>query len=287
MSYKFIIDTNVLCEESANQLIKGGIISACNSGRFSFYATPILITESTNFVTKGKIPLRAIKPLKLLTELKWQRLFNEPGGPDGIYTGELEGKSRTEYLFTDYQPVKQKLAFISNGGQFTDEAKREMSAYLTQRTAEKVKNHESYKLIRADLIKKLQENKSLSRKDSKFDPVLKLRFEPTVIEKIKTSINSNVPKDKLIECWTKHKERCPYFNKVIEGWLFTAWYFMAVEPEPKIDINASEDIEHLVYLLGLDGIVSNEKGFIKAACETLFPNKNFLTVEQFVKRLRV
>ena len=175
--------------------------------------------------------------------------------------------------------------------------------------------------MRVEIIKKLQEDKSLSRKGSSFNSFLKLTFEPTAIEKIKNSItevskskgydppsdsldfprergggaisiesrnlsNSKIPKDRLVEYWTQHKERCPYFNKAVEGWLFTTWYFMATEPEPRIDVNAYEDIERLVYLMGLDGIVSNEKGFIKAACETLFPNKDFFTVEQFVTFLQ-
>ncbi len=286
MSYKFIIDTNVLSERAADQLVQGGIVSACNSGRFSFYPTPILLTECLKFSVTGKIPPRAIKPLTLLAELKWQRLFNEPGGPDGIYTGELESKPKSAYLFTDYRAVKQNMTLVLNGGEFPDEAKQEMGAYLMQWEGKKVKNREAYKSMRVDVIKQLQKDKSLSRKESNFTSFLRLKFEATAIEKIESSINSKIPKNRLVEYWTKHKERCPYFNKFIEGWLFTAWYFMAVEPEPKIDINAYEDIEHLVYLSGLNGIVSNEKGFIKAACKTLYPDKQFFSVDQFVERLK-
>ena len=65
-----------------------------------------------------------------------------------------------------------------------------------------------------------------------------------------------------------------------------AWHFMVGEPEPTVDINAYEDIEHLIYLIGVDGIVSDEKGFMKAACEALFPNRDFLTTAQFVARLK-
>ncbi len=64
-----------------------------------------------------------------------------------------------------------------------------------------------------------------------------------------------------------------------------AWHWMAVEQEPEIDINAHEDIEHLIYLIGADGIVSNEKRFLKIACGELFPGKDFMSVEQFVARL--
>ncbi len=64
-----------------------------------------------------------------------------------------------------------------------------------------------------------------------------------------------------------------------------AWYPMAAEHPPKIDINAYEDIEYLIYLNGVDAIISNEKGFIKTACQEMFPTKDFLSVDEFVDRI--
>jgi hypothetical protein len=286
MSYKFIIDTNVLDEESAKRLRDGGIIDACSSGRFAFYVTPILLKERFDFASKGKIPCSAIAPIKLLAELKWQRLFNEPGGPEGIYTKELEGKPRTDYLFRDYQPIKNALMIFLNGGEFTDEEKKIIAEDAKRWSAEKKANKAAYKAMRQDVTKKLQINKSFSRKGSNFKSFLETNFESTAIDRIQLSINSTIPKEKLVEYWRKNRARCPYFNKFVEGGLFTAWYFMAVEQEPKIDPNAYEDIEHLVYLVGLDGIVSNEKGFMKTACKALYPDKDFLSVEQFISRLK-
>jgi len=34
------------------------------------------------------------------------------------------------------------------------------------------------------------------------------------------------------------------------------------------------------------GMTKNEKGFMKSACETIFPDKDYLTVEQFIKKLK-
>ena len=286
MSYKFIIDTNVLDEESAQRLRDGGIIDACVSGRFAFYVTPILLKERFDFASKGKIPRGAVAPLTLLAELKWQRLFSEPGGPDGIYTKELEGKPRADYLFMDYQSIKNALRLFLNGGGFTDEGKKIIAEDTKQWSAKKKANKVAYKAMREDVTKKLQKNKSFSRKESNFKLFIETNFEPTAIDKIQHSINSTVPKERLVDYWRTNKARCPYFNKFVEGWLFIAWHFMAVEQEPKIDPNAYEDIEHLIYLSGLDGIVSNEKGFMRAACKTLYPDKEFLSVEQFILRLK-
>ena len=106
MSYKFIFDTSVLDEKSVRDLRNAEVVSACNSGKFAFYMTPILLKERLHFVAKGRISEGAVEPIKLLVDLKWQRLFNEPGGPEGIYTQELEGKSLTEYIFIWHASIK-------------------------------------------------------------------------------------------------------------------------------------------------------------------------------------
>ncbi|PIV54716.1 hypothetical protein COY52_00160 [Candidatus Desantisbacteria bacterium CG_4_10_14_0_8_um_filter_48_22] len=69
---------------------------------------------------------------------------------------------------------------------------------------------------------------------------------------------------------------CPYYY----------WYFMVSEQEPHYDPNVLDDIKHLIYLNEVDGIVSNEKGFMREASKTLFPNKDFLTLNQFIERLK-
>lgn len=103
----------------------------------------------------------------------------------------------------------------------------------------------------------LRKNPSLTRKGSKFSDFRDSNLENTAIDKIKKSINSNIPKDKLIEFWKKNLNRCPYFNKFVEGELFKSWYFMSSPQDPRIDPNAYEDIEHLLFLNGVDGIISN------------------------------
>lgn len=285
MSYRFILDTNVLDSESIAVLRKAGLERACRSGRYSFYITPVLLKERLDFASKSKIPPRVVEPIKFLLDLKWQRLFNEPGGPEGVFTRELEGKLQSQYLFTDYTQIKENLRLILDGGEFIEDAKREILDDKLRWSEKKKRNKDTYRSMRDEVNQKLK-NSSMSRKGSKFSDFLKHNFEQTAIDKVEHSINSIVSKDVLVEYWKKYKERCPYFNKFVEGCLFMAWHVMAAEQEPKIDINAYEDIEHSIYLIGIDGIVSNEKGFIKTACRELFPDKDFLSIHQFAKRLR-
>ena len=126
MSYKFILDTNVLKEESVKKLKDAGLIDACNSGRFAFYVTPVLLKERLDFASRGEVYPGAATSVQFLLELKWQRLFNELGGPEGIFTKEVEGKSQSEYLFIDYAQIEKNLGLILNGGEFVEDAKKEI-----------------------------------------------------------------------------------------------------------------------------------------------------------------
>lgn len=177
------------------------------------------------------------------------------------------------------------MGLILNGGEFGEDDKKKILKDKLRWSKQKAKNKDTYRLMRDDVNQKLK-NSSMSRKDSKFSEFFNYNFEQTVIDTIKYRINSSVSKDVLVEYWKKHREICPYFNKFVEGWLFMAWHIMASRQDPKIDINAYEDIEHLIYLIGIDGIVSNEKRFIKTACNELFPDKDFLSVKQFMGKIK-
>ncbi len=286
MSYKFITDNNIWDEKEIPKLRNAGIVKAC-SGRLAFYFTPVLLKEGFDFLRKGPIPDRAVEAIKLLTELRWQKCFNDLNGPEGIFTFELEGKPSSEYLFLPSEETRniiENSRLILKGGELTPDGKKQYQDYHENWAKRKIKNKEAYALMRDD-VTKVAKAKNMTRKGSKFSDFLKDNLEETAIEKIQKSINSNHPRKELIKYWKENKEKCYYFNKFIEGCLFTAWYYMAVEKQPAIDINAYEDIEHLIYLIGCDGIVSNEKGFMKAAAAELFPEKDFLSIDEFVLRL--
>lgn len=286
MSYKFIFDTNVLKPEIVQKLEEESLKETCHSGKVAFYFTPVLLKERLDFLLKGAIPETTKVPIRFLLSIRWQRLFNDLNGPEGIYTLELEGKLPSEYLFTSYSEVRTNLGLVFQGGVLSNEAREDVQRDKDRWLEQKQKNCIAFKEMREQINNHLRENPSLTREGSKFFDFRDANFEKTAIDKINKSIDSQISKEILIEYWKKYKERCPYFNKFIEGWLFMAWYAMAMEQEPKIDPNAYEDIEHLVYLNSVDGIVSNEKGFMKKACQELFPDKDFLSADEFIGRLK-
>jgi hypothetical protein len=286
MSYKFILDTNILKVDPVNKLKGAGLLEACNSGRFAFYLTPVLVEERFNFVLKGAIPDTARIPVEFLLSMKWQRLFNDLDGPNGIYTMELEGRGQSEYLFQNPSNVRQNLELVLKGEKlFSDEEKKKLQRDKDQWLEQKLQNRTVYKNMMEQYDEVLCQNPLGPRTRPSFSHMLDSCVEKMAINKIKRSIHSRVPKENLIEYWRKHRQRCPYFNKCIEASLFLAWYATA-EPKPPIDLNAYEDFQHLVYLNGIDGIVSEDKEFMKAACQELFPAKHCWSIDEFVEFLK-
>lgn len=285
MSYKFILDTNVLDNESVSKFKGTDLLGACNAGRFAFYFTPVLLKERLDFLLKGIIPETTKEPIQFLLSLKWQKFFNDLNGPGGILASELEGKLPSEYLFINSSQIRENLELVLRGGELSDGAKGEVQRDKDRWSGQKQQNRVAYKEMREQINDHLRKNSSLTRKGSRFSDFRDSNFEKTAIDKIQKSINSSVPRDKLIEFWEKNQARCPYFNKFVEGELFKPWYFMSSQQDPKIDPNAYEDIEHLLFLNSVDGIVSNEQGFMKKACQKLFPAEDFMTVDQFINRI--
>lgn len=285
MSYKFIFDTSALDEVSVAKLRQNGIIEACSSGRFAFYVTPMLLSERLGFADQGAINPKAVAAVQLLVDIKWQRLFNELGGQNGILTSELEGKCQSDFIFRNQKFIKVALGDFLAGKEFNDNAKEIIAADRKRWATEKENNKSSYTAMWNDIAQKLKD-KPISKKDSIFGSFLGTTFESTAIYKINNSINSKLPKDQIAKYWLDHKDRCPCFNQFVKGRLFTAWHYMASEQTPAVGINDDDDIQHLVYLNGVDCIVSNDTRFMKKACEALFPDKDYLSTDQFVGRLK-
>lgn len=60
---------------------------------------------------------------------------------------------------------------------------------------------------------------------------------------------------------------------------------MSSRGTPSIDLNCLEDIQHLIYLIGVVAIISEEKGFMKEAYKELFPDKDYLSADEFISKI--
>jgi len=198
---------------------------------------------------------------------------------------ELEGNFPSEYLFDNFLYIRENLRLILIGGHFQEQVREECKNDYERWAKQKVQNRKTYIEARKIVDEYIRKNPAQTRAGSEFSDFRDANFEETAIDKIKMSINSKTPKEVLIKYWQKNRDRCSYFNKFSEGWLFTAWYFMGIEQEPKKYLNVYEDIEHLIFLNSVDGIVSNETRFMRIACRKLFPKKDFLSVDELIGRI--
>ncbi|MBF0522089.1 MAG: hypothetical protein HQL24_03415 [Candidatus Omnitrophica bacterium] len=272
MSYKFILDSSVIDEKSIDELKAAGLERACLSGKLSFYVTPPLLKECFHFASRGKMPEELKTCIKYLLGFKWQRIFNEISGSEGIYAMELKGKCPSEYLFSPYAYLREGIQNLVQGNEIEDNGKKEIQQYIENWEARKDQNRKVLCEIR-DMFG--------SKCNPSFKEYFNSVFETTAIYKIKKSINSHDSKEVIIEYWQQHKDRCSHFNKFVEGELFVIWN--AAVTKQKLDNNSQDDIEHLVYLNDVDGIVSNEKGFMKESARVLFPDKDYLSLDEFIK----
>ena len=132
---------------------EAGIINACSSGRFSFYATPMLLSERFGFADQGRINPKAVSAVQLLFDIKWQRLFNELGGQEGILTSELEGKCQSEFIFQNHKFIKSALGDFLAGKEFNDNDKNIIAADRKRWALEKENNKNSYRAMWDDIDK--------------------------------------------------------------------------------------------------------------------------------------
>jgi len=280
MSYKFIFDNSVLDQSSIVKLQRSRLKELCLSGSLSFYMMPILLEEFLHFIPKGKAPNKLKDILSFIRDLSWRRFYNTVKGPDGIYTMELEGRPASEYLFVPDRNLKQTLQNFCQGGEFQEEDKNAVKEYN--------QNWKDRKGINRKIFCEIRDNVKL-QKNYTFQNYLENKFEENAIRKIMVSISSAKPKEDLVNYWKSHEQLCPHFNKFVEGEMYVVWYayqYKGVQAQDSpIDTNAQDDVEYLVYLNNVDCIVSNDRYFMKKASKELFPNKDCLSVDEFIEKI--
>lgn len=274
MSYKFIFDTSAIDQDSIKAFQNAGLREKCASKQFILYITPSLLQECLgNIPTNGQNMTNFnLVFFRFILSLDIGAYFKEI---NEILTAELEGKFSNEFLSRDNSSEELQAIIKAAAGEqliAPDAADIELAKKKMAENKNKV-----------DIYLKSGRNSSKPKDGGKFSDYLKESFCENSILYIKEHLSSGNQKDVLIEYWQKNKLKCPYFNKFIEGMMFFKWC-MQCRRDMKIDKNGMDDIEHLVYLLGADGIVSEDK-FLKVASQEIFPDKDFLSVKEFIAKI--
>lgn len=286
MSYKFIIDTSAASD--FGQVEVDIINRLCQDGTCSFYLTQTLLEERSSFITKPKSewPNTAVQSLKFIGELKIQRTFKQLAGNEGILTNELEGRANGRYFFEPIEATKEiqrKLLGLTEEI-IPEDVIREIIDFRSTWATEKQLNKERFKAARCEILSDMKKE-GQQVKNSTFEGVCQNLFEKQAISIINKEINSTKPKQELIKYWQNNRALCPYFNAVVRLKVYTRWHHC--DGSARIDKNEADDRHHLTYLTGLDGIISHEtkeSSFMKMACKAVFPDKDYLSVTEFIKK---
>ncbi|MFH1519995.1 MAG: hypothetical protein ABIE75_05465 [Candidatus Omnitrophota bacterium] len=286
MPYKFIFDTSAIDDNSVSEMENAGIIQACDSGQINFYMTPPLLRECFHFVTTGNVP-RKTEHLEFLIKIRWAGLFNQLNGKDGILNIELVGLPENGYLLlkNSENTFKPEFRNFLKGQKFSAEFRE-----IIKKENADWKSGKNDQMNGALNKRKIFKRDFKMTKDFPFEQIWEKKGSQIMrhyIKGIGKRINPNISADDLIKLWEKQQGECKYLETFIKLHYFQQWKLITPIAEPRRDRNAADDIEHLMYLLYVDGIVSNEKhGFMNNA-KQFFPTKDILSVDEFVKKIEV
>jgi len=142
--------------------------------------------------------------------------------------------------------------------------------------------------LRADVSQKLKKlGKNVSDVKQTFDEFCDTQADDIGRDFIVRRFTTTENKERIAQKWVSNKARYPYFTLFIKGLLYPRYYAMAHPNEP-IDENSLSDIYCLIYIHGVDILVSNEEKFMKKAFYALFgdTNKKYMQVEEFLDYLK-
>lgn len=280
MNYKFAFDTSAIDSQNVQKLKNAGIKKACESGKLAFFLTPILLEQTLDFLTREKYNTMHIDNIKFLLDLKRQHFLRHLTGENGIFFLELQGQSLKNKIFYDKKEEEQFINHISviinDPASINQNDKNQLSDIKKEWKDDFKLIYNEDKLAREE-IKKLGRNLG---ENSKFNYFYKNHFENFINDQL-----SQIEKRQKLTNFSYSKKSCPFFYKFMKGMLYGRWYAM-INHNKKIDKDNVLDIHHLVYLKELDSIISNDKKFMKDACKELFPTKGFLTVDEFIKKIK-
>src|SRR5258706_5223476 len=112
MCIRITLDRSIFHGENFERLLQSPLIAACRSGKYSVYHSSVLIEETLKLLRLPERRAAAEKEIKFLIEIGNGRWFRDPWE---IWNGELEGKSKSEYLFLSRNEQKSYSQKMTNG----------------------------------------------------------------------------------------------------------------------------------------------------------------------------
>ncbi len=287
MSKKILLDRSIFHRGNFDLLRNSEIKSHCSSYGISIYHSPILLEETLNLWWDLNKREELKKHLEFIIEIcngKWFRDLDE------IWTMELEGYSVKDYLFLPEKErgnLESQIRFQIIEGNLNPNEENEMRKEVNVRIQKNKRMKEISKVLRNDVLSRLRNigARPSSIKET-FEKFVERNIDWFGEGVIKQYIRSaKYDADVLIRKWKENRGRFPYFTSWCKGHLYAIYHPMAKQNTP-IDEKDIVDASQLVYLRGLDILVSNDRKFMKDAFLELYGSaKKLLSLDEFIKFL--
>ena len=251
------------------------------------YGNPMLAEETFSLELIGR-EKEAREQLRYILDITNGRWFRDR---EELFNIELEGKySHDKYFFLNSEEQKRLLNMVRTivlKGKLGEEDIKVITGRKERLSTQRENVKTILRGMREEVPRRLKRTgKKLGDINEDFDKFYITNLEKSGEMMIRSKTIAVTNKDLMVAEWKSHKERYPYFTLWMKAFLYMEYHAMA-EQNRKIDINAISDIDQLIYLEGLDGVVSDDTGFMKDAFRQLYgENKHFLSSDQFLKFIR-
>lgn len=290
MSIRIGLDRSIFHGRDSTRLLNSQLISFCRSGQYSVYHSIVLVEETLKLLEKPETRADVEKEIKFLVDAGNGRWFRDPWD---IWSGELEGKSKHDYLFLSRREQ------IKYGRILTDS--RNLTGKVLKNSLDEANRSKIGE--RKDAMKKAFVELRQTPSDT-FRCNLRLRPPSEAFELYSSSFIDDVGAEvirwmtvqglltmkkidatSLVDNWKTNKARFPYFTFFVKAYTY-AMYYADVEQNLPLDHNTLMDVYFLGTARDLDIIVSNERKFMKSAFNALYgETKQYISLDAFLSRL--
>lgn len=240
--------------------------------RASVWVTPMLLSETAEMMLKQSYVDEARRHLKFILQISEERWFQDNFE---IFRSELGiWPRRNDYYFLkslDEASWKKTMAALANGGNFTSVATKEIADGNALNRGKMKRLRKTGIEMRLEIAEKVRQiNRSTKDiretwNDFVSKSLVKFGIDMLIKHKYYTKFLSCIS----VQRWEKNPDAFPFFKDWISGMLYIQYYAMRHQNDP-LDQNAQSDIQHLLFFRMADGIVSEEKKFMKSAWQELY-----------------
>jgi len=239
------------------------------------FITPMLIDETMQLWLRDGNTREVLEHIQFILGISGSRWFEDQF--DVIKTELGIWPARRDYQFMTArgeEVIKRGIHRVS-AGMNLDESTLQKTRVGVRSNRERGRSMRRYGLkMRAEVSEKLAARDAKRRDATESWQVFEERclngFGRELI--IRKRFHSCMGRGIALRRWMQNRDRCPYYADWVRGLLYAQYYVMRYD-RARVDRNAQADIQHLLYLRDVDGIVSEDTRFMRQAWNDLYKER--------------